>query len=69
MAKKIRPVAGKTYLVNHTRKGKFTMKVDNVEKTWISGVIVSGTERGIMKIRDVDDHIPVRTSFCTFHEE
>lgn len=32
---------GKTYLIKHSRKGVFSMRIDSQCDTWINGVIVS----------------------------
>jgi len=36
------PEAGKTYDVEHSRKGKFRFRVTRVDDRWVAGEIISG---------------------------
>lgn len=59
---------GKTYNVNHSRKGKFTLQVTSVGDEWIDGIIVAGMAKAIMSYNEVykGEKITVRRSLCTF---
>lgn len=59
---------GKTYNVNHSRKGKFALQVTSVSEEWIDGFIVSGMAKAILPYNEVyeGEKITVRRSFCTF---
>jgi hypothetical protein len=62
---------GKTYSVDHCRKGRFTLKVKSVDGEFVRGAIVAGTAATIsMSIDDyvAGDDITVRRSFCIFRE-
>ena len=61
---------GKTYKVNHRRKGKFVMRVTEVDPIWVTGVIVEGRTKAIIdyNTRDTGDTITVLVSFCVFNE-
>lgn len=39
---------GKTYLVSHSRKGRFTVKVTDQCDTWTTGIIVSGETQAML---------------------
>lgn len=51
---------GKTYEVTHSRKGRFTLRVENQSEEWLTGLIVDGTE---------SEEITVRKSFLSNSSE
>ena len=57
-----------TYVVNHSRKGTFTLKITNIDDTWITGTIVEGKTRAIMSYneKEIGEKITIRKSFCNF---
>ena len=55
---------GRIYLVDHSRKGNFHMKVTAVSKQWIDGVIVDVDEN----IKEISVTLRVWKSYCTFKE-
>lgn len=64
--------SGKTYRVNHSRKGKFTMRVTAVRGEWIDGLIIDGRAK-YMSMQNqgegyVGDEVTVRASLATFEE-
>lgn len=61
---------GKTYKVNHSRKGKFTMKVTYVDEEWATGVITDGHAKGRMHYNYVmtGESVTVRRSLAEFEE-
>lgn len=36
---------GETYIINHTRKGSFTVRVEHEDDEWVTGEIMSGQPR------------------------
>ena len=60
-------IIGQTYIVNHTRKGKFAMRVTEQDDEWIVGVIVSGTANALIRdnVRGKGEEITVRKSLLT----
>jgi len=62
------PTVGGVYAVNHSRKGKFQMRVDRIDGEWVEGVIVSGTAQAILdyNVRETGEDITVRASLATF---
>jgi hypothetical protein len=61
---------GKTYKVDHCRKGKFTMKVSHVDDEWVHGHIVEGVALALMdyNIKEASEKISVRRSLAKFEE-
>jgi len=55
---------GKTYLVNHQRKGTFMAKITGQSGEWTIGIIVGGKANAMMdyNIKEVGDEITFRTS-------
>ncbi len=53
---------GKTYLINHPRKGVFVMCVDMVGDNWACGVIVAGRTNARLDHNEkfVGDRVDVR---------
>lgn len=61
----------KVYKVNHSRKGRFTMRTTDVSNdTWVTGEIVDGKTRTMLpeNSRSEGETITVRKSFCKFEE-
>jgi hypothetical protein len=57
------------YSVTHSRKGKFSMRVNNVSGEWISGVITRGTNaRALLTYNEKEDgdEITIRESLSSF---
>jgi hypothetical protein len=63
--------AGKSYLVKHSRKGTFAMRVDKLDDEWATGVVIGGKAKAMLDYNecDVGDEITVRRSFCQFTEQ
>ena len=55
---------GKTYLVNHSRKGTFAMRVNGQCATWAHGVIAGGKANAMLDYNEkfAGDDISVRIS-------
>ena len=66
----MKPEIGKTYDVNHSRKGKFRIRVTAVTETWVEGEILHGVAGAIMdyNTRGAGEKITVRIEFATFTE-
>jgi hypothetical protein len=64
-----KPTIGKTYKVNHTRKGTFTGIVRAINGEWIDVEITKGKARNVASA-DVEagDSVTVRDTQCTFTE-
>lgn len=62
------PIKGKTYEVDHARKGKFMMRVDFLDDEFAAGEVVAGVATGLNRHWRVGDKISVRLSFSTFTE-
>ena len=62
------PEINRIYNVNHSRKGRFTMRVDNVNGEWVCGQIVDGTATAMMdyNVKEAGEDITVRLSLCQF---
>jgi len=62
------PEINRIYNVNHSRKGKFTMRVDSVTVDWAHGQVVDGTAKAMMNynVKEAGDPITVRLSHCQF---
>jgi hypothetical protein len=60
----------KTYIVDHSRKGLFTIRVESVEGEWVGGVIVSGKANALCEsnIKRIGEKILIRKSLCKFTE-
>lgn len=59
---------GKTYEVNHTRKGRFTLKVKHDGDEFVTGLIISGTATAMMRYNVVEEgeQITVRKELAFF---
>ena len=60
--------SGEIYKVNHSRKGKFKLLVENQCDTWVTGLITEGTAKAILQEneRDQFEEITIRKSLCSF---
>lgn len=71
MALKSNLEVGKIYAVDHSRKGRFSMRVTRCDGEWTTGIIVNGTSGAMMSYNFTkpDGEITVRNEFCTFTEK
>jgi hypothetical protein len=62
------PEVGGTYAVDHSRKGKFVMRITAVNGEWIDGIITSGKAKAslIYNEREIGEKITVRECLATF---
>ena len=62
---------GKIYLVKHSRKGNFRMKVIEDNGEWIDGIIIEGKTNAVMyyNVREEGEKVTVRKSLCKFIPE
>ena len=60
---------GKLYKVNHSRKGKFNLRVTSFDDTWVTGIIVDSTAKAMLdyNVKTSGDEITVRISHGTFY--
>lgn len=58
---------GKTYKIDHSRKGKFSLTVTSVSETWMTGIIVEGTANAMMdyNTKEAGEEITVRRTHVT----
>ena len=58
---------GRTFKVEHQRKGTFWLQVSGINDEWVTGIIVAGNPNMILKINErvEGDEITVRKSFLT----
>lgn len=56
---------GKTYLINHARKGTFVMKIETQDDIWAYGVIVGGKADALLdyNVKTAGDPITIPISF------
>jgi hypothetical protein len=56
---------GKTYLVNHSRKGSFSMLIESQDDTWANGIITDGKANAMLDYNEKlkGEKITVRISF------
>lgn len=61
---------GKTYQVNHQRKGRFTLHITSASDEWVDGVVVSGVAEAALQgnEREAGEPISIRRSLCQFTE-
>ncbi|MCW5591017.1 MAG: hypothetical protein KIS74_02860 [Burkholderiales bacterium] len=61
---------GTTYRVDHTRKGRFTVRLTRFDDTWATGVVVDGLAAALLpeNERGVGEEVTFRRSFATFSE-
>lgn len=64
------PQVGKTYRINHIRKGIFAGRVISSGDDWVTVEIVSGQAGAMLpeNVVDTGEEITVRLSFATFIE-
>ena len=69
-AKEHTPQVGKTYRINHSRKGIFAGRIISAGDDWVSVEIVSGQAGAMLpeNIAHTGEEITVRLSFATFTE-
>ncbi len=64
--------AGKTYLVDHVRKGQFSLRITEVGGDWVVGVVVAGTARHISSenvwVGGVGTKLTIRIALAHFTE-
>lgn len=62
---------GKTYLVNSSRKGTFTARLQRLDETWATLLITAGKASALLEYneRKKGEEVTVRRSFCTFTEQ
>ena len=53
---------GTTYILNHSRKGRFAMHVERQDEEWLHGFVAGGTAMAIMdyNIKEKGEEITVR---------
>ena len=61
---------GKTYTVNHSRKGAFTGRLLGFDDTWATVLITDGKAKAMLDYneREEGEEVTVRKSFCNFTE-
>lgn len=61
---------GKTYDVNHSRKGRFRLKVLGINGEWITGQMVSGKTKTLLPENSAEagETVTVREQLATFTE-
>ena len=62
---------GKTYKINHARKGRFTVKTIEIDGEWITVEIVSGVANAMMEynVAKSGEQITLRISHILSFEE
>jgi len=65
-----KPEVGKSYNVNHCRKGEFSLSVTDVGKEWITGRLIAGAPHYLNHYNEKElcESMTVRASFCSFEE-
>lgn len=58
------PEVGATYAVRHSRKGEFVVRVTRVNGEWLTGVILRGVAKAVMRynVAAEGDEVTVRDS-------
>ena len=61
---------GKLYKVNHSRKGKFNLRVTSIDGEWVTGIIIDSTAKAMLdyNVRTSGDEITIRISHAKFEE-
>lgn len=64
------PTIGKTYHIDHRRKGKFMGIVTHADDEWATVLITSGKARAMLDYneRETGETVTVRLSLATFTE-
>lgn len=59
---------GKTYLINHSRKGKFCGTVTSINDEWADVTVTSGKAKAMLSYNECGpgEALTIRRSFCTF---
>ena len=62
--------AGKTYNVDHRRKGKFVLAVTYVGDEWVTGRLIAGKPHYLNHYneKELGEVMTVRISLCSFEE-
>jgi len=62
-------IQGETYVVDHSRKGRFIMRLLGQEEIWFHGIMVDGKARAMMSYNQKikGDQVTVRASHCLFY--
>ena len=61
----------KIYNVNHSRKGKFKLRIMSESEDWVTGFLVEGEPQMISKANpdpEIGESMTIRKKFCTFTE-
>ena len=63
------PKVGEFLHIEHSRKGKFVLRVEKVSEEWIDGIIVTGTAKAMLEcnVKEEGDSITCRRSLCCFY--
>lgn len=58
---------GATYLISHTRKGRFFMRVTGQSDECLNGIVVAGTAKAMLdyNVKEAGDEVTLRKSFIT----
>lgn len=58
---------GATYLISHTRNGRFFMRVTGQSDEWLNGVVVAGTAKAMLdyNVKKAGDEVTLQKSFIT----
>ncbi len=53
---------GQTYIINHSRKGKFALHVESQDDEWLHGYVAGGTANAMLdyNVKETGDKITVR---------
>lgn len=62
---------GKTYAVDHQRKGKFVLQVTDRDDEFVTGIVVEGKAKAMLRYNeaDVGEEVTVRESFGKWTEQ
>ena len=64
-----KPEAGKSYNINHSRKGEFALSITDVDDNWVTGRLIAGTPHYLNhNEKELGEVMTVRRSFCSFEE-
>ncbi len=56
---------GQTYIIDHSRKGKFAMTIERQDDEWLYGYVAGGTAKAIMdyNVKEKGEEITARKCF------
>lgn len=56
---------GQTYIINHSRKGRFAVHVESQDEEWLYGYVAGGTANAMMdyNVKEKGEQITVRKCF------